>query len=112
VDAYTARSQPSAWCAHDREDFLAAEEIEAVPPAFELQESIVLALGLCEQAVVFLKNTLGPQGFEVLHQPGAVEAAGPQIGEPVPVRRRGEHAFRARRCRSGQCAAAGSWTAA
>ena len=67
----------------NRQHFLAGDLIEAVPPAFELQETVALALRLREQGVVLLKYAFRPQCLEVLDKPGAVEASGTEVGDPV-----------------------------
>ncbi len=64
----------------DRDDLLAAEEIEPAPPAFELQESFALAVDLVEEPRIFLPDRLfGLEIGEVLHQPRAIEPAAAKV---------------------------------
>ena len=67
-------------------DLLAVQQEVAAPPAFELEEALRLGVDVGEQVVVLVPERVGRiEVLEVLHQPGAVELAGAEVG-----RERGE----------------------
>ena len=69
----------------DRQDFLAAQEIVASPPALEIQEALALSVDVGEDLVVLVPERVRrAQVLKVLHQPGAVEPAVAQVGQQVP----------------------------
>lgn len=58
------------------EDLLAAKKVEAPPPTLELQEAVLLAIDIGEEGGVFLPDRFfGLEVFEILREPGAVEAS-------------------------------------
>src|SRR6185503_4314851 len=65
---------------HNRENLVSAEEIEAAPPALEVEEPRALAVDMREQVAVFLPHRLRLEALEILHQPGAVEPPVAEIG--------------------------------
>jgi hypothetical protein len=69
--------------AGDPLDLLAVHQVEAAPPALELQEARRLGVRVGEHVVVLVPEGVGRiEALEVLHQPGAVElAAGEVRGE-------------------------------
>jgi hypothetical protein len=67
-----------------RQDLVALEHVEAVPPAFELQEALALRIEMREEVGVLVpQRALGLQAFEVLDQPGAVEPSVPEVRQEM-----------------------------
>ena len=69
--------------ANDGQDLFAPQLVKTVPPALELEKSLLLPLRLSEHLVVLLPHAFWPQGFEVLDQPRAVETSVAQVGREV-----------------------------
>ena len=67
----------------DGDDLLPAQEVEAVPPALELQEALALGLDVGEQVGVLLPDGFRPEVLEVLDEPGAVEAPLAEVRQQV-----------------------------
>src|SRR4051794_5187121 len=65
------------------DDLFPAQEIEAVPPALELQEPLPLAVDVSEEVGVLLPHGLGLQVLEVLNEPSAVEPSHAEVREEV-----------------------------
>ena len=62
-------------------DLLAVHEVEAAPPALELEEARRLRVDVGEHVVVLVPERVRRiEVLEVLHQPGAVELAGAEVG--------------------------------
>src|SRR4051812_49838894 len=57
----------------DGDDLFPAQEVEAVPPSFELKEPLPLAVDGAEEVGVFLPHGLRLQVLEVLNEPSAIE---------------------------------------
>ena len=67
-------------------DLVAVHEVEATPPALELEKAWRLGVHVGEQVVILVPERVrGVQVLEVLHEPGAVEFAVAEVG-----RQRGE----------------------
>jgi len=102
IQLHLALFQPVAdeQVLRDAEDFLAAERVVAIPPAFEFDEPLTLCVGMGKEGRVLIPDRLFRlQGLKILRQPGAIEPAIAQIGYhmrgPGPSRERAHHPHRA-----------------
>jgi len=70
---------------------LAAEKVEAIPPAFEFEKALALLVDMREEIGVLLPNTFRFEVLEVLDQPCAVEPAiteiSGQMSEPSSAKK-------------------------
>ena len=67
----------------DCQDFFAAEEIEAAPPALEREKPLALGIDVGEQVGVFFPYCFRLQVLEILNQPGAVQPSISEVGQEV-----------------------------
>src|SRR6185503_16008104 len=66
--------------ADDPADLFLVEEVEAAPPALEVEEAPGLGVDVLEQVIVLAPERVGRiEGLEVLHEPRAVELAAAEI---------------------------------
>src|SRR3546814_19523769 len=68
----------------DGEDLLTAQEVEAVPPALELEKSLALGVDAGEEMGVLLPDRpFRLEVFEIPRQPRAVDAAIAEVGRQM-----------------------------
>ena len=86
IDLNLALLQPVAdeQVLDDGDHLLPAQPIEPVPPAFEVQESLLLGVDVRKEVGILVPDgRLGLEALEVLREPGSVEATQPKVCKVV-----------------------------